>query len=747
MDNDKNKSLSADNAALRRHAEERLRAATAEVHPPEYRSAGSDVTEHTLAEQALRENEERLRFALKTSHIGAWDMDLDDHTCVRSLEHDRIYGYPELLPKWTYEMFLEHVLPEDRAMVDGVIRRAMENRSDWSFECRIRRPDGQVRWLWAAGRHCEYTAGTSRRMVAGIVQDITEQKQILDELRQAKEGLEQRVAERTEELSQINGLLRQEITERTQAEDSLRISEAKYRTLYENMIQGAFYQNSDGALVDINDAALKMKDYLTKITSAADNLLLLLNDLLDFSKIEAGKLELEVIAFPLRHFLEQLESLMWSKAVEKGLRLSFTTDPATPEYLRSDPLRLQQILLNLLSNAVKFTSQGEVALVVRPLTDDGEQVTLQFSVRDTGIGLTPDQIDGIFEPFTQGDSSTTRQFGGTGLGLSICRRLATLMGGRVEVTSIPGQGSTFTFTVRFRRGSAADIPPEPVFSKADVTTLRGRRVLVAEDQLINRQVVREVLEQVGVNVTLAGDGREAVAAGNDAGPSLPGDHRTQRGDLPDHLSGLDLDLGLELLAGNADTYRRLIISFARNRQGLGQEIRTALEAADLTHAGFLAHTLRGVAGNLAATSLHVVASDLESACAQGLADQTGVLLPLLEARLAEVLASAETLARQDTVRELVVKTFDPDRALMLVRELAVLAHQHNLSALDQSEELSLLLAGTGLAMQAGNLEETVARLDFRTASRQLEELTLLLEEFVTGMNFRERSACFSPFSR
>ncbi|MBP1714839.1 MAG: sensory transduction histidine kinase, partial [Deltaproteobacteria bacterium] len=135
-----------------------------------------DITDYKKAEAALRESEERLRFALETSHTGAWDLDLLDHTAHRSLEHDRIFGYEQLLPQWTYEMFLDHVLPEDRAAVDAKFRQAVKNQSDWSFECRIRRSDGEIRWIWAAGRHWTDTEGKARRM-AGIVQDITERKQ------------------------------------------------------------------------------------------------------------------------------------------------------------------------------------------------------------------------------------------------------------------------------------------------------------------------------------------------------------------------------------------------------------------------------------------------------------------------------------------------------------------------------------------------------------------------------------------
>ena len=166
-----------------------------------------DITERKRAEKALCEGEERLRFALETSHTGAWDLDLVDHTAHRSLEHDRIFGYEQLLPQWTYEMFLDHVLPEDRAMVDAKFRKATTERSDWSFECRIRRVDGAVRWIWAAGRHRVDAIGNLRR-IAGIVQDITESKQAEEALRESEEKYRDLVETANEGILVIDAKLR-----------------------------------------------------------------------------------------------------------------------------------------------------------------------------------------------------------------------------------------------------------------------------------------------------------------------------------------------------------------------------------------------------------------------------------------------------------------------------------------------------------------------------------------------------------
>jgi len=191
-----------------------------EAVPSEVYAIFGDITERRYALEALKDSEDRLQFALETIHTGAWDLNLGDHSSFRSIEHDNMFGYPDLLPEWTYEMFLEHVVPEDRETVNNKFLRAMESQRDWDFECRIRRADGELRWIWAAGRHRNDNSGVPCRL-AGIVQDITERKQAEDELLELHTELENRVKERTAELATSIENLQKEIAERAIAEQSL----------------------------------------------------------------------------------------------------------------------------------------------------------------------------------------------------------------------------------------------------------------------------------------------------------------------------------------------------------------------------------------------------------------------------------------------------------------------------------------------------------------------------------------------
>ncbi|MBF0342330.1 MAG: response regulator, partial [Magnetococcales bacterium] len=252
----------------------------------------------------------------------------------------------------------------------------------------------------------------------------------------------------------------------------------------------------------------KLRDFLEKVDSSSTHLLTIINDLLDVSKIEAGRMELEQSEFMLDHVLEQASNQCVTMAENKGLEIVIGVASEVPSRLVGDALRLGQIISNLLANAVKFTEQGEIRLEVTLLEQVDNQVLLHFVVQDTGIGLREDQRERLFQPFTQADNSITRRFGGTGLGLTICRQLVEQMSGRIGVESVPGEGSTFWFTVRLLLAGAGIACPH----------CHGRRVLLADDLESARRLMGAMLASWGMRVLSVENGRQAIEAVQGVGP-------------------------------------------------------------------------------------------------------------------------------------------------------------------------------------------------------------------------------------
>ncbi len=438
-----------------------------------------DVTTPYELEQQLRATEARYRLLFQRHNSIMLLVDPVSGDIVNSnLAASEFYGYSHHeLCSMTIRQ-LNCLPPETLSSEPGKATQRSKN----SFIFLHRLANGTVRTVES---HSTPIEANGRTLLFSIIYDITELIKAEAELDQARHVAEVANRAKSEFLANMSHDIRTPL----------------------NAIIGL------GHLALQTDLTRRQRDYLAKISTSADGLLRLLNTLLDLSKIEAGKFELEELSFPLLPLLEQLLSMVGVAAGAKGLLLRLTVHPEIPDHLVGDPLRLEQVLLNLLGNAVKFTAAGEVELSVRPLHPEGESIVLEFAVRDSGIGLSPEETARIFEPFTQADCSTTRRFGGTGLGLSICRRLVSLMGGEIDVTSEPGVGSTFTCTARFLRGMASAESPETAPEPAAVRrALSGCSLLVAEDQPLNRQVLRELLEQVGVRVTFASDGREAVSA-------------------------------------------------------------------------------------------------------------------------------------------------------------------------------------------------------------------------------------------
>jgi signal transduction histidine kinase/CheY-like chemotaxis protein len=456
-----------------------------------------------------------------------------------------------------------------------------------------------------------------------------------------------------------------------------------------------------------SEPSAKTRDYLSKIRMNAEWLLQIINDILDISKVESGKMELENIPFDMHELFSNCRTLMMPRAVEKGITLYFYVEPSIGKRPLGDPTKLRQVLINLLSNAIKFTNTGMVKLNAALKEMSGKSITMYFEVKDSGIGMTHDQMEKIFDPFTQAESGTTRKYGGTGLGLAITKDIVELMGGKLSVESTFGVGSKFSFELTF---DTIDITDDEMFEKKIVLNefekpLFDGEVLLCEDNTMNQQVICEHLARVGLKTIVAEngkvgvdivsgrmqknekmfdlifmdmhmpvmDGLEASSKIHEINANVPivamtANIMTNEKEvykehgmldcigkpftsqelwrcLMKYLTPVTLNVGQKnmILEADLEFQKSLQLYFVKSNQNRYEDIVKAIEAGDIKLAHRFAHTLKGNAGQLGKMLLQKAAADVERQLKDGKSQVSEEQLKTLKTELNAVLTELSYL--------------------------------------------------------------------------------------------------------
>lgn len=456
-----------------------------------YLGIAVDITERKEAEKELAASlkttqkqrselmavHDQLLMAAEVAELGIWSWTLADNALKWNDRMFEFYGQPLSLRDngLNYMHWYSRVHPEDVVAAAAKLNAAVEGTDVYDTVFRVVRPDGQIRFIHAGAQIERDHAGGALR-VTGINRDITAQRELESRLLYAKEQADGASAAKSAFLANMSHEIRTPM----------------------NAVLGMLQ------LVQNTDLNGRQLDYVTKAQTAAKSLLGLLNDILDYSKIEAGKLQLDVHPFELEPLMRDLSVVLAGNQGEKEVEVMFDLDSNLPNDLIGDSLRLQQVLINLAGNALKFTLEGQVVVSVQQLKRMENSVSLRIAVSDTGIGISPEQLQRIFEGFTQAEASTSRRFGGTGLGLVICKRLVTLMGGELQVDSQQGVGSRFWFDITL------DVAPTSLLRSACTGVDVCLRILVVDDNAMAGELLLRTVHALGWSADRVSGGTQAV---------------------------------------------------------------------------------------------------------------------------------------------------------------------------------------------------------------------------------------------
>ncbi len=385
------------------------------------------------------------------------------------------YTIDESLNKY-YKSF---IYKDDLEINDEHFNKLIKHEAEFcKYQIRLKMKNGEQVWVEMFTR-LMYGENNKILGLYGMISDISERRKAEEELIKMKEQAEDATKAKSEFLAVMSHEIRTPM----------------------NGVLGM-----TGLLLETS-LTPEQREYVETIRVSGDTLLTLINDILDFSKIESGKMELEENPFEIKECIEDAFELLTAEAVKKRLDLLHLIETDVPDFIIGDVTRLRQVLVNLVNNSIKFTEKGEVFVNVKKLKQENNVIELQFSVKDTGIGIPKDKFDKIFKSFSQVDSSTTRKFGGTGLGLAICKRLVELMGGKIWLESQEGVGSTFHFTIKTR---VSNVNPPKIFLKSSLPALKNKRVLIVDDNETNLQIIKLQCRNWGMIPRTTPKGKEAI---------------------------------------------------------------------------------------------------------------------------------------------------------------------------------------------------------------------------------------------